>query len=568
MARKGYQGSIILEILIVLLVALLVVVIYIPDKIWEEEAYLTNTCRNNINAIYEAERYYFRHTESYTDTLSKLVTFIQNDSALQTRARLVNLTRSTLQALNNLLEVPALNHILVISQSFEQMRNDLRANRRYFRKYEGILQRSEDLQVELNKINHSAAFTNFSMVKLYVDSLNYVREHINDYSLQNAIVYIRTYADTIRSYLPNVEKAPFYEYWTQQKAQVEAFVDSINRTDIKQVSSVGDRLLKFLARGSKAVEGFMQADVTRDVYRLDSALVSVNELHQRFLSTDLFALTQRHGLHKLSENDSILLNLNETNFICPDAQQEYLVAFKGASITVECPNLLDDFQANLQKHVEPVRHLSIYDGVDSLQAAIDSLHNLLFETRTLYRRVSTNILLDIKEVLSELENFGENVPTFGFIQDVQSFVDTVQVEKKISVLKPLIEEKVAGAMDTLAVIVEQRNFKDIEEKVADIKTAIQKLDSTIANTKLPRRVRARVVEYTPALALLDNALMQLKNSINPADGQKLRQASQDIGKDLIDVINGYKERVYVIFFKKHINHGYIKDRYKSWEEQR
>ena len=567
MARKGYQGSIILEILIVLLVVLLVIVIYIPDKIWKEESHLTSTCRYNINAIYEAERYYYRHTETYTDTLSKLVTFIQSDSALQTRSRLVNLTRSTLQTLNNLLEVPTLRNVLIISKSIEQMRSDLRANRRFFRKYPSILQKSQNLQMELNKVNHSATFTNFSVVKMYVDSLAYIQDHISDYPLQNAIAYIRTYADSIRSFLPNVEKAPFYEFWTQQKMHLQAFVDSIHRTDIKQVSSVGDRLLKFLARGDNAVEDFMQADLTGDVYRLDSALVSVDELHQRFLSSDLFALTQRHGLRKLSENDSILLSLNENNFTCPDAQERYLVAFKGASITVECPNLLNDFQSNLQQHVEPVKHLSIYDGVDSLQAAIDSVHNLLFETRTLYRRVSTDILLDIKEILNDLENFSESVPTFGFIQEVQSFVDTVQVEKKISVLKPMIEE-VAGTMDTLAVIVEQRNFQDIEEKIADIGAAIRKLDSTIANTKLPRRVRARVIQYTPVLGLLDNAMMQLKNSINPADGQKLRQVSNDIGDDLTRVMNGYKERVYVIFFKKHINHGYIKDRYKSWEEQR
>ena len=567
MARKGYQGSIILEILIVLLVILLVIVIYIPDKIWEEEEYLTNTCRNNINSIYEAERYYYRHTESYTDTLSKLITFIQTDSALQTRSRLVNLTRSTLHVLNSLLKVPTLSEVLTVSKSMDQMKSDLRANRRYFKKYENILETSQNLQTEINKINHSATFVNFSIVKMYVDSLDYIREHISDYPLQNAIVYIRSYADTIKNYLPVVEKAPFYEYWTEHKAHMLAFVDTINHTDIKTVSSVGDRLMKFLSRGDKAVEAFMNADLAADARKLDSLMSSVNDLHQRFLSTDLFALTQRYGLQKLNETDSILLSLNEENFTCPDANERYLIAFRNASITVECPNLLDDFQANLQQHVEPIRNLAVYSGVDSLQAAIDSMHTLLFETRTLYRRVSTDILLDIKEILNDMENMWDNIPTLSFIKDVQTFVDTVQTEKKISVLKPMIEE-VTGSMDTLAVIMEQQNTSDIEEKINDLKEGIRKLDSTIAAAKLPRKVRKRVVEYSPAFHIVEEAMAQLKNSFDPADGQKLRQASEDVGNDLTRVMNGYRERVHVIFYKKHINHGYIKDRYKSWEEQR
>ncbi len=566
MARKGYQGSIILEVLIVLLVALLIVVIYIPDKLWEEEEHLTNTCRQNINSIYEAERYYYRHTETYTDTLSKLITFIQNDSALQTRSRLVNLTRSSLQVLNKILSVPTLNEVLTISQSIDEMKSDLKANRRYFKKYENILNTSEELQSELNKVNHSATFVNFTMVKLYVDSLDYIRDHISDYPLQNAIVYIRAYADSIKSYLPTVEKAPFYDYWTTQKMNVTAFVDTINRTDIKTVSSVGDRLLKFLSRADKAVEAFMQADLQTDTRRLDSTMASVDELHQMFLSTDLFALTQRRGLQKLNETDSILLNLNESHFSCPDAQERYLIAFNKASITVECPNLLDNFQANLQQHVEPIRNLAIYAGLDTLQAAIDSLHTILYETRTLYRRASTDILLDIKEILNELEHIGD-IPSISFINDVRTFVDTVQVEKKISVLKPMIE-KTTGSMDTLAVIVEQKNLSDIENKIADLKNSILKLDSTIAATKLPRKVRARVVEYSPSFHIVESAFQHLVSSLNPDDGQKLRQASKEVGQDLIDVMNGYKERVYVIFYKKHINHGYIKDRYKSWEEQR
>ena len=52
MAAKGPKGSILLELLIILLALLLVAVILIPNKIWKEEESITKTSRNNMIAIY------------------------------------------------------------------------------------------------------------------------------------------------------------------------------------------------------------------------------------------------------------------------------------------------------------------------------------------------------------------------------------------------------------------------------------------------------------------------------------------------------------------------------------
>ncbi len=130
MAKKGYQGSIILELLIVLLALLLIAVILIPDKIWKEEEFLTKTCRYNINAIYEAERYHFRMKEAYTDSLPKLVTFIQGDSSLQTRNKIVQLTRSLYSVIQNVQDNPTIEAVATLSSALAEIQGDLRANER------------------------------------------------------------------------------------------------------------------------------------------------------------------------------------------------------------------------------------------------------------------------------------------------------------------------------------------------------------------------------------------------------------------------------------------------------
>jgi hypothetical protein len=59
----------------------------------------------------------------------------------------------------------------------------------------------------------------------------------------------------------------------------------------------------------------------------------------------------------------------------------------------------------------------------------------------------------------------------------------------------------------------------------------------------------------------------MKGAMTEELAEKIETASDKLENSMLRVLNGYNESVYVIFNKKHINHGYIQNGVKSWEEQ-
>ena len=83
MAKDKAKGSIILEILIVILIVALIATILYPKKIWEQEERNTKLCRTNMDRILKAELVYQKYHNTYTDSLPELVNFITKDSTKQ-----------------------------------------------------------------------------------------------------------------------------------------------------------------------------------------------------------------------------------------------------------------------------------------------------------------------------------------------------------------------------------------------------------------------------------------------------------------------------------------------------
>lgn len=80
MATTKARGSIILEILIVLLIIALIATILYPKKIWEKEEHNVVQCRTNMDRIFKAEMIFLKYHNNYTDTLEHLVSFFKNDT--------------------------------------------------------------------------------------------------------------------------------------------------------------------------------------------------------------------------------------------------------------------------------------------------------------------------------------------------------------------------------------------------------------------------------------------------------------------------------------------------------
>ena len=85
------KGSIVLEILAVLLAAALIFTLTYPAKLWKAEDANILMCRENMQHIYYAELTYLDNFLVYNDTLEKVVRFILDDTSGRALKRFTNL---------------------------------------------------------------------------------------------------------------------------------------------------------------------------------------------------------------------------------------------------------------------------------------------------------------------------------------------------------------------------------------------------------------------------------------------------------------------------------------------
>jgi len=103
MADAKARGSILYQLLIVVLIAGLVGTILYPKKLWKEEERNTDLCRQRMDHMLRAELLYISTHNTYTDSASKLVDFILGDTS-KTRLH-------ELKNLDSVLAVDAINAI-------------------------------------------------------------------------------------------------------------------------------------------------------------------------------------------------------------------------------------------------------------------------------------------------------------------------------------------------------------------------------------------------------------------------------------------------------------------------
>ena len=96
MAQQKAKGSIIYELLIVILIAGLIGSIIYPKSVWEEEETKAKLCRDRMMHIMYAEALYKTFTNTYTDSLPELVDFILSDTTVEKLHQFIRID-STLQ---------------------------------------------------------------------------------------------------------------------------------------------------------------------------------------------------------------------------------------------------------------------------------------------------------------------------------------------------------------------------------------------------------------------------------------------------------------------------------------
>lgn len=558
------KGSIILKIIIILLALLLVAVIALPQKIWREEGIVVKQSRENMNAIFEAQKFFHQKTDRYTDDLDTLITVIQNDTSLQQKKRLVNLTHEIYDIMKNTLEISSVAAILTISTSVTELQSDLLGNDRYFEKYEDLDESQKMIFINLTRFDSSAAFPRFCETKTFVDSLNDLKNRINEYRLQSSAYLAENYLDSIHASLPKVEKDAIREFWNNLHLQIKKLIKDAEQTDIRKVTNIVDRLQRADEKINGAILNMLNSNIQSDIAELSNLQSEMEGVYQNYISSEQFQITQRLGLLELTETDSTLLNLSEDNFISPDDNKMYIVDTSGNHLTIESPNLLDKFAAKNREIIQPIRDLQLFKQIESIQEIIDSTNKAMTETVPLVRRYG-NVLLDMKETMAELKDLN-SVPFFKMVKDLNTLIDTIQTEKRISALKPMFEETL-NPIDTLAARIRSKNIGDLEERIEYLGNEIKGVDSLLGSSIIPSRVRGKIKPFYPIYEPVFSILSNMKNSLNADLADKIETASEKLENSMVEVLNGYSENIYVIFEKKHINPGYIKDNVKSWEEQ-
>ena len=144
MASKAGRGSILFKIIIALLSVVLILVIKIPDLIWDEEKTEKNQSQFNIESIYETEKYFFRLTGKYTADKDELLAVVKNDSTLFQTQKRVNYTQELAKSIGEYLSNDLVNTYLTIDQIIQNIISDLITNERYIKINQEILAESEN----------------------------------------------------------------------------------------------------------------------------------------------------------------------------------------------------------------------------------------------------------------------------------------------------------------------------------------------------------------------------------------------------------------------------------------
>ncbi|MDZ7271185.1 MAG: hypothetical protein ONB17_06185 [candidate division KSB1 bacterium] len=103
MAEEKARGSILYQLLIVVLIAGLVGTLLYPKKLWKEEEQNTALCRQRMEHLLRAELLYISAFNTYTDSIPKLIEFVKGDP---TGGRL-----QEYKTIDSLLAVDAINAI-------------------------------------------------------------------------------------------------------------------------------------------------------------------------------------------------------------------------------------------------------------------------------------------------------------------------------------------------------------------------------------------------------------------------------------------------------------------------
>ena len=565
MSKNGPVLTVILNLLIVILIAGLIAVILIPGKIWDQEAKDRERARNNMSSIYEAERYYHLITNNYTTDPGELLNMVHGDSALLIRQQVVNYTRALVGHVDSYSKITLIKTLSEINQNFTNIVDDLDANEIYLKVDPKILEESKALIVDL-KGAYASGFDDLRTALHMLDSLSQLRRDFSDYSLQTDAAKSLSLIDTINTLLNGIDMNAVYDVWEPLSKRLADFSKKVNRSVIKENTSVADRVKNFRQKIDDAFKAMKKANKEADINKAHEISASIKSLYDEFLTK--FIVTSKKALYALSVEDSLIISLTQDDFyspveLTPGEKQAYKIIINedSSAVKVESPLLLEDLREKTMPAVELINNLSI---LPKYKAYFDSLNSILEKSLEIKTKLKRNpdIFFKHKEVEALIKKYSD-ISLYSAYQDLNKLAEEAPKTESYSDLKSDIENALSG--DRLFKQAYGDNFfGNLDSLHLDLTKALKDYDSLM--TKV-RRLPRGIVNFENDITALDNVLEQIKNPGNKDElNSSLSSLEKILGDAFIFAEEGKSIPAYGIFSRKIENFGYIYKDSKSWEE--
>ncbi len=562
MAKVSDKGSPLFVLLIILFSIALVIVITVPQKIWDTEKLEKTQAEYNMNSIYEAEKFYHRLTKKYTTNTDTLLNTLAQDSTLKMAEKLVEYTSQLRKLFVEYLDLPYVDALLTISKNINSISDDLTSNKRYFKMVEEILNESEQLNLNLQVFHNDVKLPNYVAAVSALDSIYQLQRDLSDYNLQTAAMRLSQLTANVNGHLPDVEINDFEEQWKDLTTRISAFVRKVNSSKVAKFTSTADRIKDFNAAVNTSLQRIAQLNKEDNINKAREIQAKIDAAYQTFLKD--FIVTNRTAQYRLAEQDSQVLYISKDNFISPINGEPYLILIDqdSADVKVESPVLLKE----LKEKVEPVaREAAAFTFLPPFGAYADTLAVIHKKALDIKKKIRRNIEITIKNKEID-ESFGKyrESTEYAAYKDLKDFIDVAQNSLSFS---DIVEasEKGRNAISIFKQIYGENLFNNIDSIHAKIKADLEEYNSILAKV---RRLPRGVENFEKDIAVLDALVARMKEAKSTTDVAKLSDLQKQLEELILFAADGITIPQYYIFKKSIKNVGYIYKNTRSWEEKK
>ncbi len=562
MAKVSDKGSPLFVLLIILFSIALVIVITVPQKIWDTEKLEKTQAEYNMNSIYEAEKFYHRLTKKYTTNTDTLLNTLAQDSTLKMAEKLVEYTSQLRKLFVEYLDLPYVDALLTISKNINSISDDLTSNKRYFKMVEEILNESEQLNLNLQVFHNDVKLPNYVAAVSALDSIYQLQRDLSDYNLQTAAMRLSQLTSNVNGHLPDVEINDFEEQWKDLTTRISAFVRKVNSSKVAKFTSTADRIKDFNAAVNTSLQRIAQLNKEDNINKAREIQAKIDAAYQTFLKD--FIVTNRTAQYRLAEQDSQVLYISKDNFISPINGEPYLILIDqdSADVKVESPVLLKE----LKEKVEPVaREAAAFTFLPPFGAYADSLAVIHKKALDIKKKIRRNIEITIKNKEID-ESFGKyrESTEYAAYKDLKDFIEVAQNSRSFS---DIVEasEKGRNAISIFKQIYGENLFNNIDSIHAKIKADLEEYNSILAKV---RRLPRGVENFEKDIAVLDALVARMKEAKSTTDVAKLSDLQKQLEELILFAADGITIPQYYIFKKSIKNVGYIYKNTRSWEEKK